>query len=568
MGGTPSAPLNNQGTQYGFAALRCAMDNLNGDNVEWISYPSNTTHVFCYAFYVQPPPHSATVTIQKVLSSAQPSDETFDFNGSLSYNPGGDFSLDVPHGSTSASTDFVRGETLPGDAPWTATELIPAGYQLTGLSCTGASSVTQTGSNPRSTVPGGHDGVAITLEAGDHVVCTFTDTLEPGEGELTTHVITEDGSPVPSGVLPDTFGYTVIDPSSASSTVTNLVKPSTQSGGTGVVSLTPGTWSITPQALPTHPGWSYTWVSTVCDVNGTETSYPSGTVVVTVPPAGTGACAFTNQITATGSLTVRFTTLGGTGTFGATISSATGTALVQSATTNAPGTAVVATGASTNPLLGAWSIIPSIPAISAAGRWVLASSPSCDPGTATLDGDDQLNVNVGTTTTPNVTCDYVYRLVPPSTLSLTKLIDGDLSFWTAPVVLTVTCSDGSTATVELEPGQAGPGVLDPALSFPLPVSCSVDETSNGAGPNGAVTTTSSVTVDGAPSTMALSSLDVGTDTTSQAVAVSVTNTYSQSLAFTGTSPFLLGAGLVGLTALLSGAALVVLARRRARRSER
>jgi hypothetical protein len=570
MGGTPSAPLNNQGAQYGFAALRCATDNLNGDNVEYVSYPTNTTHVFCYAFYVQPPPHSATVTIQKQLSATQPSDETFDFNGSLSYNPGGAFSLTVPHGTTTAGTDFIRGESLAGDAPWTATEDIPDGYQLTGLLCTstGGSSFTYTGSNSGSTVPGGHDGVAITLTAGDHVTCTFTDTLEPSQGELTTHVVMADGSAVPPGVLPDTFDYTVVNPSSSSSTVSNVVEAATQSGGTGVVTLTPGTWSITPQALPTHPGWSYSWVSTICDVNGTSTSYPAGEVTVTVPPGGDGSCAFTNELTPTGSLTVRFTTLGGTGTFGATISSSSGTTLNQSATTTSEGTAVAATGDSTDPLLGAWSINPSIPPITAAGRWVLASTPSCDAGTATNVGDDQLDVNVGTTSTPDVTCDYAYRLLPPSTLALTKLITGDLGFWTAPVVLSVTCSDGTTASLEVDPGQGTPASLTPQLSFPLPVSCAVAETSNGTGPTGAVTTTSAVSVDGAPSTMAISALSVGTDATSQAVAVSVTNNYSQTLAFTGTSPFLLGAGAVGVVALGSGAALFVFARRRTRRAQR
>ena len=570
MGGTPSAPLNNQGSQYGFAALRCATDNLNGDNVEFISYPANTTHVVCYAFYVQPPPHSATVTIQKQLAAVQPSGETFDFNGSLSYNPGGAFSLTVPPGTTTAGTDFIRGETLSGDAPWTATEDIPTGYQLTGLACAsaGGSTFTYTGSNSGSTVPGGHDGVAIALTAGDHVTCTFTDSLEPSRGELTTHVTMADGSAVPPGVLPDTFNYTVIDPTSSSSTVGNVVTPATQSGGTGLVSLTPGTWSITPQALPAHPGWSYSWVSTLCDINGTVTSFPAGTVSVTVPPAGSGSCAFTNQLTATGSLTVRFTTLGGTGTFGATISSDTGTSLVQAATTTSPGTAVPASGDSTNPLLGAWSINPSIPPITSAGRWVLASTPSCDAGTATNVGEDQLDVNVGTTATANVTCDYIYRLLAPSTLALSKLITGDLGFWTAPVVLAVSCSDGTMASLELDPGQASPAALTPQLSFPLPVTCAVAETSNGVGPTGAVTTTTEVSLDGAPSSMAISALSVGTDTTSQAVAVSVTNDYSQTLAATGTSPSLLLVGLLSLLALSTGAALVVLTRRRARSAQR
>jgi hypothetical protein len=37
-------------------ALRCATDNVNGDNVEYIRFPDNVEHVYCFAYYVQPPP--------------------------------------------------------------------------------------------------------------------------------------------------------------------------------------------------------------------------------------------------------------------------------------------------------------------------------------------------------------------------------------------------------------------------------------------------------------------------------------------------------------------------------
>ena len=49
QGGTTSDPILNlvYPGQYGFGALRCAIDNLNGDNVEWISYPAGANHVFC-----------------------------------------------------------------------------------------------------------------------------------------------------------------------------------------------------------------------------------------------------------------------------------------------------------------------------------------------------------------------------------------------------------------------------------------------------------------------------------------------------------------------------------------
>ena len=49
QGGTRANPITATRTNYGFAALRCATDNLNGDNVEWIAYPLNTTHVLCTA---------------------------------------------------------------------------------------------------------------------------------------------------------------------------------------------------------------------------------------------------------------------------------------------------------------------------------------------------------------------------------------------------------------------------------------------------------------------------------------------------------------------------------------
>ena len=134
MGGTPSQPLNGLGEQYGFAALRCAMDNVNGDNVEWIGFPSGMSHVFCYAFYVQPPPTAGTIVIKKSLNQALPAAQTFDFAGSLSYNPGGAFSVTVPANATSAEETFIRGETGT-NAPWTAAETIPDGFQLVGLTC-------------------------------------------------------------------------------------------------------------------------------------------------------------------------------------------------------------------------------------------------------------------------------------------------------------------------------------------------------------------------------------------------------------------------------------------------
>ena len=90
QGGTPTDPILDHAYpgQYGFAALRCAVDNLNGDNVEWIAYPAGASHVFCYAYYIQPPPTSGTIIVRKVVSNPANATETFPFEGNITFNAG------------------------------------------------------------------------------------------------------------------------------------------------------------------------------------------------------------------------------------------------------------------------------------------------------------------------------------------------------------------------------------------------------------------------------------------------------------------------------------------------
>ena len=137
QGGTVTDPILYQQfpDQYGFGALRCSVDNLNGDNVEWISYPQGTEHVFCYAYYVRPPPTSGTIVIRKETRTDEPATQTFNFDGNLSFNQGGLFGLRVENGRPASET-FYRAETGPTDDPWTVRELVPAGWRLADLDCT------------------------------------------------------------------------------------------------------------------------------------------------------------------------------------------------------------------------------------------------------------------------------------------------------------------------------------------------------------------------------------------------------------------------------------------------
>ncbi len=117
QGGVPGDPVltTKFPDQYGFAALRCAIDNLNGDNVEFTRFPSGTTHVFCYAYYVTPPPTSGTIIIRKQVDVDAPQSYTQDFRfvSNITYNASGDFLLAV-NNNAPASATFIRAGDHPG----------------------------------------------------------------------------------------------------------------------------------------------------------------------------------------------------------------------------------------------------------------------------------------------------------------------------------------------------------------------------------------------------------------------------------------------------------------------
>ena len=89
MGGTPTDPVATP-ANYAFGALRCGVDNLNGDNVEWVTFPSNSIHVFCFAYYVRRrrrPGRSSSASASRSRPSAGRAPQTFRFTGNLSFTP-------------------------------------------------------------------------------------------------------------------------------------------------------------------------------------------------------------------------------------------------------------------------------------------------------------------------------------------------------------------------------------------------------------------------------------------------------------------------------------------------
>jgi hypothetical protein len=570
MGGIPTDPLNGQTGTYGFGALRCAKDNLNGDNVEWIAYPSGATHVFCYAFYVKPPPEAGIINIRKQLANGLtlPTSQAFSFDGNLSFNPGGDFTVEVPADTNAATREFVRGA---GGTPWVANELETPGFVFVSVSCAST--------NGTSTWVASGPSVSVTLGAGDNITCTFVNDLEPppvGAGLLLKQTF---GDPygVPAEALPATWTFDVVDPSAATHTVAYPVDPTTGVADSGPIpDLQAGTWTVTERIPAPTAAVRWEFAAAICvtisngaTVNVVEApALPSITVVV--PPGGRAGCSFINRMVPLSKLTIRLTTIGGTDTFGFQVQGQgdqnvdgtnEGVQLQQQATTATAGTRVVATGDSTDPIYGNWLIAPVIPAATAAGRWEIASAPTCNVSGAAAQniGPEQLAVDIGSNA-PDVICDYVYRFVAPSTLDVVKVLGGYRPAQVRPVRITVTCDDGTTATLTVAVGAASPARLPTPLSFVFPTECSIAEADNGGG-GASVGTTTAVTVNGAAATRPLTSLLVGSDLASEVVVVQFTNTYSATLPASGSPrvPYLT-ATAAGLTVI--GVGLLFVRRRR------
>ena len=292
QGGTPSDPINDGDFpgEYGFAALRCAIDNLNGDNVEWISYPSGGRHVYCYAYYVKPPPLAGTIVVRKSIDSpGQQLSETFGFGGNISYTPDGTFSLS-PSTGRPASISFVRGETRPQDAPWRVTESVPEGWELASLECD-----SRTGESTSAIVGG---GASIRLADGDTVTCDYVNRPRP-LSTLAVRKRTLGGT----GAFPVT-----VTPPRAPAFATTLV---TERPGVAVGADTgftgPGTFAIDEEIPDSDAGrWRLAVVS--CDGVRLPATLP---VRVEVQGADAPTCTLTNVFRPNGAIVVDAVTRGG-----------------------------------------------------------------------------------------------------------------------------------------------------------------------------------------------------------------------------------------------------------------
>jgi uncharacterized repeat protein (TIGR01451 family) len=298
QGGTVADPILDQEFPgvYGFGALRCAIDDLNGDNVEWISYPSGTDHVFCYAYYVRPPPTSGTIVIRKDVDSPPDANETFAFDGNLSFNGNGIFNLVVKNGKPASATFFRA-----AGQDWTVRELVPDGWDLTSLVCTaeqeGESSIEVNEKTATAT---------IGLAAGDKVTCTYKDKPRPADGQLFLRKISRDGV--------GSFGFDVTPVGGGKVRSTTIVtrEPDVPVDARDPIKLPPGRYRI-DEDLPDGQGGR--WKLTEANCNGITRGRKKGSAIeVTIEPGQGQACTFENEFIPAGDLSITKETVGGTGT--------------------------------------------------------------------------------------------------------------------------------------------------------------------------------------------------------------------------------------------------------------
>ncbi|MDQ1308013.1 MAG: hypothetical protein QG671_3847, partial [Actinomycetota bacterium] len=529
QGGTAGDPLGQASFpgQFGFGALRCANDNVNGDNVEYVNFTSSQRHVFCYYYAVRPPPKAGIIVIKKALSGISSSDVVFNFGGNTSYNPGGAFSL-----KGGQSIEFVRGATADTGFKWRVTETVPDGWRLA-VTCDkqGASQTEFVGTN----------GVDISLVSGDKVTCTFTNAPNPPPNTLEIGKFADGAD--------GTFGYDVRAPSSAQLGSGTVTVKDQRIGSMGKYDVTePGLYKVT-ETLPNPANGEWALTAVKCQgAVGTVVNARTASIEVTSLNARSGSyCVLVNTFTPNvGSITVRSQTVGGAGGESSyqvgLVDSPPGVPPLrnQQADNTAANTFVTAspvTAADDTSTLdpGAYRIAAFGPTATSAGAWLLTAA-TCAGGTVGLTDRATGQVTVTLPVRGKVVCDFTWTLSIPSTIQLTKAAVVSGGSRNDNVVIVGQCTDGSIAALNVKPGDPLPASLPTPMTFDASTACTFIETNAGGNP---ADTTWSVTGPSGTTTGTGTSTVVRVDHASfpgAAYSVTFTNTYRAGVATPAPSP--------------------------------
>ena len=569
QGGRKTDPLmqNVFGNDYGFGALRCAVDNLNGDNVEWIGFPSGSTHVYCYYYAVTPPPSAGTIVVRKALETGSNGPATFRYVGNISYTTSNDFFLTPPDDTTQVSQSFVR---AAGDA-WDFEEQPLDGYDFVSLTC---AQTTPPVSGPASsfTITGAR--AVVRVGDGATVTCDYVNRDTPKTtGDLTISKVTIGGV--------GSFPVRITDPASA---VTNLTATTTDEFVPEVVGSTTagatGDWSLR-ETLPA-PTALGTWVAESIQCNGADVPFstsPAGggatfvTATRTITAGETVDCFIANRFDPGGELTISKTSVEGTGLFAFPVlrgdqftedQHPSDAFTVYEATTTSAGTPTPATPEAGRPALtglpvdagpaSTYYLSEFSPPATDTDTWI-TTAVGCrdlDSGATvpiTIYQDIRVVAVQLTAAHPRVGCSATNTLTAVGTLAVSKTITGAKAGLQGQVVLGISCADGTDATLVVGAGSKGTSELASPLVLREDTTCTITETQTGSSDSAPLTNTTHAVDGGAAASGTTVTVSVGSGDARSVAFTDVYGGLAPSGASQGTPAYaLLGLLLVGLGA--------------------
>ncbi len=151
-----------------------------------MSYPSGTEHIFCYAYYVTPPPTSGTIIIRKEVSDPARRRPELPVRRESHLQRRRSLRPERPGRQPRESDLLPRGDGH-GREPWTVRELVPPGWNLVNLVCESPGASTEVVNQATASA-------AIYLAAGDTVTCTYTDEFRVPAGQFYLAKITLGGT--------------------------------------------------------------------------------------------------------------------------------------------------------------------------------------------------------------------------------------------------------------------------------------------------------------------------------------------------------------------------------------
>ncbi|MGI5247250.1 prealbumin-like fold domain-containing protein [Dactylosporangium sp. CA-139066] len=548
QGGTPGDPLMT-GAQsgragYGFGALRCALDDHTGGNVQWIGFPAGTRHVFCFAYYVKGAPAPGTLIVRARTTRAPGYPQRFAFDASPSYNRDQRISVD-----TSTDATFVRSS---GGQPSTIASRTPPGWTLADLGCTKSGA----GQSLATTdVPTGR--ATVTLAPGEIVTCTFT-YAPPAVPPGLTLLLYSDS---PGGA----FNLSVADPAGGpprllSATPTGDGSASTAAGA-DLGTLLPGSYAVT-LTPPAGDAAAWSLAGAAC---GDQTLKPDNMTVTVVVPAGAAIDCAVRVSRKAGSLELRSVTVGGTAaaSFAVTPRAEALAGWSGVATTTGVGIGAVAQGDVPGSLaFGDYLVTPVPPVSTVDGSWRL-SSFACDPGDNPDMPDVAADVAHLSAGRPAAKCTATFLFDPARQLQVTVRFAGNVDGRAGAVVLDVQCEDGSSGRAVLAAEDNSEASLPAPLGFLSPTRCMVQRPTAPAAKSAQVSVTATLDPNPGKGPLAIpGTVEIAADNAADEpeYTVVVTVTFDTSEApptqqkvldtFKVLPVALIGAGLVGLGLLI------------------